>query len=207
MSTPVLTTTSYAVLGLLAIRPWGTYELTQQMERSLQRFWPRALSKVYEEPKKLVALGLARSRAESVGRRRRTVYRITPKGRRALAGWLDDPAAGPVLEFEGLLKVFFSEHGTKDAARSNIAAIRAWAEARNAENVHFAREYLADGGPFPARLPQIMLVGRFLADFTDMVDRWAEWAEEVVADWPDEPGDAEPRLDALAHVAARPLPA
>ncbi len=50
-----MTTTSYAILGLLAIRPWTTYELTQQMQRSLSRFWPRAESKLYEEPKKLVA--------------------------------------------------------------------------------------------------------------------------------------------------------
>ena len=32
MSTPPLTTTSYVVLGLLAIRPWSSYELTQQMD-------------------------------------------------------------------------------------------------------------------------------------------------------------------------------
>ena len=27
-----LTTTSYAILGLLAVKPWSTYELTQQMD-------------------------------------------------------------------------------------------------------------------------------------------------------------------------------
>ena len=56
-----LTTTSYAILGLLAVRPWSTYELTRQMDRSLGRFWPRAESKLYEEPKKLAAQGLAPS--------------------------------------------------------------------------------------------------------------------------------------------------
>ena len=61
MSTPPLTTTSYAVLGLLAIKPWSSYELTQQMDRSLGRVWPRAVSKLYEEPKKLVDHGHARA--------------------------------------------------------------------------------------------------------------------------------------------------
>ena len=28
---PSLTTTSYAILGLLAVKPWTTYELAQQM--------------------------------------------------------------------------------------------------------------------------------------------------------------------------------
>jgi hypothetical protein len=32
-----LTTTSYALLGLLAVQPWSTYELTRQMDRSLGR--------------------------------------------------------------------------------------------------------------------------------------------------------------------------
>ena len=48
---PALTTTSYAILGLLAVKPWTTYELAQQMRRALGQFWPRAESKLYEEPK------------------------------------------------------------------------------------------------------------------------------------------------------------
>src|SRR5207247_7591166 len=82
---PALTTTSYAILGLLAVKPWTTHELVQQVDRSLRRMWPRAQSKLYEEPKKLVAHGFARAADDSVGRRRRTRYTITAKGRRALA--------------------------------------------------------------------------------------------------------------------------
>ena len=37
-----LTSTSYALLGLLAVKPWTTYELAQQMDRTMSRFWPRA---------------------------------------------------------------------------------------------------------------------------------------------------------------------
>src|SRR3954470_20471000 len=95
-----LTTTSYAILGLLAIKPWTTYELAQQMGRALGQFWPRAESKLYEEPKKLVAHGLARASKETVGKRARTVYTITPKGRKALAAWVPKPGAGPSVEFE-----------------------------------------------------------------------------------------------------------
>jgi DNA-binding PadR family transcriptional regulator len=105
-----LTTTSYAILGLLAVKPWTTYELAQQMQRALGQFWPRAESKLYEEPKKLVAHGLARASSEMVGKRPRTVYTITPKGRRALAAWVPTPGDGPTLEFEQLVKVFFAEH-------------------------------------------------------------------------------------------------
>ena len=199
---PELSPTSYAVLGLLALRPWGTYELARQMERSLDHFWPRARSKLYEEPKKLAALGFARARRETVGRRSRTVYSITAAGRRALANWTETPGAGPVLECEALLKAFFSDQSSKAAAAANVAAIREWAEARNEENTGFARGYLEDGGPFPRRLAQIVLIGRFLTEFTDMVGRWSEWAEGEIDAWP---ADATPEPDwaFLREVAAR----
>src|SRR5262245_59085502 len=120
---PTLTTTSYAILSLLGVRPWSTYELTQQMERSLGRIWPRAASKLYEEPKKLVEHGYARAKDELVGKRPRTVYAITPKGRRALARWLAEPGGGPVLEFEGLLKVTFAENGSKADVLATLDSI------------------------------------------------------------------------------------
>jgi PadR family transcriptional regulator AphA len=44
------TTTSYAVLGLLSVRSWTTYELAKQVQRSLNWFWPRAERKLYDEP-------------------------------------------------------------------------------------------------------------------------------------------------------------
>ena len=109
-----LTPTSYSILGLLALKPWTTYELAQQMERALGQFWPRAESRLYEEPKKLVAHGLARASSEMVGKRPRTIYTITAKGRRALAKWVATPGGGPVLEFEALIKVFFAEHASQD---------------------------------------------------------------------------------------------
>src|SRR4051795_12736596 len=106
-----LTPTSYALLGLLAIRSWTTYELAQQMDRTMSRFWPRARSKLYEEPKKLVEHGLAEAARGANGRRPRTVYTITPAGRTALAGWLATESSVPVFESEHILKVFYAEQG------------------------------------------------------------------------------------------------
>lgn len=189
---PRLTTTTYAVLGLLAIKPWTTYELIQQMERSLWRIWPRAESRLYEEPKKLVAHGLARASREAVGRRARTVYAITPKGRRALRAWLAEPAQGPVLEYEQLLKLFFAEHGTKQDALDRIAEAKQWAAARMAEDVALSRAYLAGEGQFPERSAVLAIVGRFITEFAEMVARWAEWSERAIEEWPDDLRELEP---------------
>lgn len=198
-----LTTTSYAVLGLLAIQPWSTYELTRQMDRSLGRIWPRAASKLYEEPKKLVGHGLADARQERVGKRPRTVYAITPAGRSALAKWLTEPGAGPELESEHLLKLFFADQGTRDEALATVAAARAWAEERNADNREVGHAYLAGEGDFQDRLATNMIAGRFLTDFYRMVAEWADWASEQIEQWPDDPRRAEPDLDALRETVRR----
>lgn len=198
-----LTSTSYALLGLLAARPWTTYELAQQMDRTFSQFWPRAKSKLYEEPKKLVARGMARATGDAVGRRPRTVYTITPKGRRALAAWVGEPAQGPVLEFEQLLKVFFSNNGTTDDLRRTLYDARAWAHERTLVNIEVGRSYLEDRGPFPERAAVNLLVGRFLDDFLETVDRWAEWATETIEPWPAHPGDAAADPAALAHTVQR----
>jgi DNA-binding PadR family transcriptional regulator len=200
---PKPTTTSYAILGLLAIRPWTTYELTKQMDRSLGRVWPRAVSKLYEEPKKLVALGFARAGDEAVGKRRRTTYAITPRGRRALRRWLGVPGGGPVLEWEQLLKLQFAEYGTKQDALAELAAARAWALERNEENLAAARAYAAGEGPFPGRAAVNSLAGRFLTDFYALVKDWAEWASEVVDTWPDDPRAAKADQRAMAETVRR----
>ena len=198
-----LTSTSYALLGLLAVQPWTTYELARQMDRTLSRFWPRARSSLYEEPKKLVALGLAVAEAGATGRRPRTVYRITPAGRRSLAGWLQEPGEGPLLESEQLLKVFFAESGSSADVLRQLAAARAWAAEREAVDVEVARALLAGSAPFPARAAQNAVVGRFLADFAVLVGEWAAWAEGVVAEWPADPARAVPDLTTARRLLDR----
>ena len=196
-----LTSTSYAILGLLGVKPWTTYELAQQMQRAVGVFWPRAESKLYEEPKKLVAHGLARATSEMVGKRPRTLYSITPKGRRALAKWVKTSGAGPVLEFEQLIRVFFAEHGSKADLLATIDSVRRWTEERELTSAGISEGYLAGEGPFPERLPWLILVGTFLNDFIHLVGAWADWATSVVETWPDDVRDAEPDWAALRRMA------
>ena len=198
-----LTTTSYAILGLLAIKPWTTYELAQQMDRAIGDFWPRTRSKLYEEPKKLVAHGLAQASPQKTGKRPRTMYTITAKGRRALAAWVPTPSAGPVLEFEALLKVFLAEHGSKADLLATLRSLRTWAVERSRLGVGISRGYLEGEGPFPERLPWLILTGRFLDDFAAMVEEWSDWAASVVAEWPDDVRKASPDLATLEHMVRR----
>jgi DNA-binding PadR family transcriptional regulator len=193
-----LTPTSYAILGLLAVQPWTTYELAKQVDQTLSRFWPRTRSKLYEEPKKLAEAGLAVATASSTGRRRSTVYAITPPGRRALAGWLGQESAPPSFESEHLLKVFYADNGSTGDLRGTLAELRSWVQEQSAANVAVGSRYVAGAGAFPERLPTLVLTSRFLDDYLELLDRWAAWAEDTIADWPEDPAAAAPDLEALA---------
>ena len=203
MSRGPLTSTSYAVLGLLSIKPWSSYELTQQMDRSLGRIWPRAVSKLYEEPKKPVAHRLASASTERNGQRTRTVYAITADGRRALAAWLHEPGDGPVIEFEQLLKVFFADNGTTADTLATLRAAQEWAKARCAESLAVGEAYAEGQGLFPERLPELQLTSRFITDFYLLVLNWAQWAADIVEAWPDDPRRAPHDPQVIAETVER----
>ena len=173
------------------------------MHRALGQFWPRAESKLYEEPKKLVDHGLATATAELVGRRPRTVYAITPAGRDALRAWMPQPSDGPVVEFEGLVRVFYAEHGTKGDLFAAIDSAHEWVERRYEESEGISRGYLDGQGGFPERLPWLVLCGRFQQEMISAVERWADWATETVEGWPDDIAAAEPDLETLDAMVAQ----
>jgi DNA-binding PadR family transcriptional regulator len=178
-----LTTTSYAVLSLLAVQPMTTYQLAKQMERSLRDVWPRAESVIYEEPKKLAASGHVLATVDHNGRRRSTTYTITRKGRTALRKWLATTGAAPSVEFEALLKVAFADHGDLDSMQRNIAAIAEMADARADYITRRIEEYRTTGGPFPERLPVTTLIARFHLEQAAAAQRWARWAADEVNRW------------------------
>jgi DNA-binding PadR family transcriptional regulator len=198
MSESTLTTTSYAILNLLALREWSAYELIQRMDRSLKFYWPRAQSKLYEEPRKLVAAGLATARTEPNGRRTRMVYRITPAGRRALKRWLADPGGPPVLEFEAMLKIAFADHGPLDGLRANIRAVLDEAVATRALGRILAEEFLAGMPTFTERLHVGVLVWHFLDSWAAQREAWARFA----LDWIDSWDDTRPSPEKLAAARA-----
>ena len=178
-----LTTTSHALLGLLSLRSWTTYELAKQVQQSLGWFWPRAERKLYDEPKRLVAAGLAKSAQEMTGARPRTIYTVTARGRRALRAWLDKPPAPPSLEFEGLVKVFFADGGTLEQLRTTLTSIADMADARLAELEAKVVQNAAPEVPFPERRPINQVALRFQLDHERLIGTWARWALDQTAGW------------------------
>lgn len=200
--TAARTTTSYALLGLLAVRDWTTYELAKQVKRSLNWFWPRAERKLYDEPKRLVEQGLATSTRELTGQRGRTVYRITQEGRDALRQWLDEPPAPRSVEFEGMVKVFFADAGTAEQLLATVARIEQEAAGRIAALAEMAADRPVR---FPQRAHLSAVALRLQYEQEAAVLRWARWARRQIVRWDgaDDPGawDAEAALDELGRLA------
>lgn len=179
-----LTTSSYAVLGLLAIRPWAGYELTQQATRSLRFAWPKSERLLYTEPKKLVEHGLATARKESVGQRHRTVYSITDEGRAELSSWMATTPEPPVLEAEALLRLLFAENGTVDDLLAALDEMAADAAELYEQVVTINSGYLAGEHPFPGRIHLSALFATFQLELFDLIVRWVDFAKGEIATWP-----------------------
>ena len=107
MSTPRLSDTSYAVLGLLDLfEPATPYQLKQIAQVSIFHFWSIPHTQLYTECARLAETGLLDERREESGRRRR-VYRLSAAGRKALRAWRADPNTDLYeLRDPGLLKLF-----------------------------------------------------------------------------------------------------
>jgi DNA-binding PadR family transcriptional regulator len=103
-----LTTTSFIVLGLLAMAGEATpYDLKQMVGATVGNFWSLPHSQVYAEPERLARAGYLSEQRESAGRRRRR-YSLTDGGRAAFEQWLNVFTAEPyALRDLGLLKLFF----------------------------------------------------------------------------------------------------
>jgi PadR family transcriptional regulator, regulatory protein AphA len=198
-----LTTTSYALLGLLALRPWTAYELTQQMRRSLHYLWPKSESLLYTEPKKLVDAGLAGVTHQRRGDRTRARYHITEAGRRALEAWLDTEPAPPHFELEAMLRLSFADQGTPEQLVRALRSTAAWADAELAAARGQIEDYLRTGGPFPGRLHLIALLVGFFGELFDLLRRFHGETADLVETWDATTGV--PADDALRGMLERTL--
>ena len=202
------TTTSYALLGLLSVRPWSAYELAQQMTRSLRYCWQVAPSVVYHEPKRLVTMGYATATRQHTGRRSRAVYQITPAGRQALSRWLATVPADAQVQMEPMLRLLFADSGSPYELATSLRALARWAESLLADGARQCADYLATGGPFPARLDLITLFAEYFGQLYALTSDWAQRAETDIDRWPTTAGpDLSPytriRLQAIVDDARR----
>ena len=132
-------TTPFAVLGLLRLRPMSGYDLRKEAETSVGFFWSESYGQLYPALHGLAAAGLIRRRPGNRGGRERRVYEITAKGREALALWRAEPPRDAPVRNELLLKLFFGDRSSagqeiawiEDLAARERGALREFREIRS----------------------------------------------------------------------------
>jgi PadR family transcriptional regulator AphA len=176
-----LTPTSYALLGLLARRPWSAYELNVNMQTSvIGAFWPRAASHVYSEPKKLLTLKLATAKQERLNGRDRTVYKITHAGLKTLQDWLASPTESYVtLSFVAMLKFLYAASGDKKTLEANLDDIEQSTLTAAVAVLEGVRPMATEQSGSTAGMPYNAMALNFLAD---VMEAQLAWVKEVRAD-------------------------
>lgn len=184
-SQQALTTTSYAVLAQLALRPWSTYELAQQRIRYFRYVWPRAESAIYREVKRLAALGLIAAEREYVGRRPRTIYSITEAGRQMLREWLDTPVSPFAMDFEAMIRLFIAPLGTKEQIIATLRQVRADAQDMLGFGGAVKEEFVEGRAALQDQVYIRALAVDFFVSLLSTVDGWAERTLAEIEGWDD----------------------
>ena len=185
---PSMTTSSYAVLALLDLKPWTGYELTHQAQRSLRYAWPKSERLLYSEPKKLVELGYATTYKEDAGGRSRNVYEITDEGRGALREWTATRTQPPRFEVEALLRLLFADQGTIAELGTALDELEADIGEHHTAIVELMGSYLDGGHPFPERTHLSVLFATFQIEMFKSIERWIEFARTEIDQWPSTEG-------------------
>jgi DNA-binding PadR family transcriptional regulator len=202
-----MSTNSYAVLGMLALKTWTPYELTQQFRRSLAWCWPVSERQLYDEPEKLVAAGWAKVRTTDDKSRSRREYSITAAGRKALREWLGTPTAPPRTFNEPLLRVLYADQGGVDDLMQALAGLREELADQAAIGRRMTDEYRDGLAPFPERAHLVALFADLNQRIASAIDDWAAEAIDEVSAWPTTKGlgatpSTKARFDKVAADAA-----
>ena len=179
-----MTTSGYAVLALLDLKPWTGYELTHQAQRSLRYAWPKSERLLYSEPKKLVELGYATVHQEEQSNRTRNVYTITEQGRQALKVWTTTRTQPPRLEIEALLRLLFADQGSTEDVLGALNEFEEDIGEHHQAIVELMASYLDGGHPFPQRTHLSVLFATFQIEIFKTIERWIDFARDEIEEWP-----------------------
>ena len=120
-----MSTTPYALLGLLSIEPMSGYDIRRNLEEGLSYFWSESYGQIYPALRKLEAARLiVPLKPGAPDSRRRKVYTLTAAGRARLRTWLGEPPKPQPPRNELLLKLFFGRQAPPGACAAHLRRLR-----------------------------------------------------------------------------------
>ena len=164
------TAVTWAVLGLLGVKPMSGYDIKRAVDRTIRHFWAASYGQIYPELKRLEEAGWISGKDASQGERARRIYKLTAQGGRELEAWLHGYETRIEMRDESLLRLFFADALPRDEALGLLSARR--------EGYRMMLAYLRsldDGeGPDP---PFVDLVYRWGLDYCEWGIEWCDRQE------------------------------
>ncbi len=105
--------TRYAILGMLFGDPRTGYDIKKTLAETTAHFWQETDASIYPMLKKLVAEGKIKPTSAFRGKQTRTLYSITPSGKKEFAQWMAADVESGTHRHELLLKTFFGASTNK----------------------------------------------------------------------------------------------
>jgi PadR family transcriptional regulator, regulatory protein AphA len=167
------------------VHPWSTYELAQQRVRYFRYVWPRAESAIYREVKRLSSMGLLDATKEHVGKRARTMYSITDKGREELRAWLGTPVSPFAMDFEAMIRLFIAPLGTKEQIVTTLDQVRDDAQQMLRFGGAVKQEFLEGKAVTQDQVYIRALAVDFFISLLTTVEAWADRTLEEIESWED----------------------
>jgi len=177
----VRSSTDYAVLGMLTLKPMSGYDIRATIGESIAYFWTESYGQIYPTLKRLTKEKLVTRRAEKAGGRERHVYAVTPAGRDALADWLREPAQPRAPRNELLFKLFFARQASPADAIGQVTRFREGKARERAGYEQVEHELLRKHGTHPD-LAYWLITLRYGQLEAEAQLRWAEEALEILAE-------------------------
>jgi PadR family transcriptional regulator AphA len=164
-----LSPTAYVILGMLRTGPKSGYEIKALVDNSTRFFWAASYGQIYPELRRLAEAGLVEGADAPRDGRRRTVYKITAHGRKALRAWLREPPSSFETRDEGLLKLFFAGALPPSEAVNTLRAMRERSQETLARLREVEPKAIAAGG-----YPLMVLRGGI-----ELNEWYSDWCERM----------------------------
>lgn len=167
------TSTDFAILGMLTLKPMSGYELRRLIGQSIAHFWSESYGQLYPALKKLEAAKLVNKRTEAGQKRDKHIYAITPAGRKKLGEWLALPPKAQPPRSELLLKLFFLAPHEAATSAAHVRQLRDRGVEELTQFGFIAEQLRSERAGHP-QLPQWLFTLNFGRHRAESMLRWAD---------------------------------
>jgi PadR family transcriptional regulator, regulatory protein AphA len=179
---PGSSSSKFALLGVLSLKPSSGYDIKQSVKGSIGHFWNESYGRIYPLLKELAKEGLiVQQRGKTSGRPERQVYSITPRGETALGQWLKQSPRNEPARSELLLKLFFADRIQPELSAQHVREKKQLEQAKLAV-YRQAEESIRQHYPTHPGLPYWLMTISFGRHMAQSLVAWCDETLETLSE-------------------------